>query len=335
MEDKKVSIIVPVYNAEQYLAKCIDSLRAQTYQNLEILLIDDGSTDGSAKIVDQYASADQRIRVFHKQNGGLGSSHNFGLDHMTGDYVTFVDDDDWVEKEYISLLVSKLQADQLDYSSCAGFDYYEASDKKVFIGSRESRIFDSAAAVRDILDKHQFTMEALTKKLYRAEVFQNIRLRSDRNYQDTQIFFRIVSNCRKMGYYAVPLYNYLVRKGSITHSGYKRYSIQQVYAYEENLDLVRSRYPQSLPMLKHNILSVSMSNYMRLVIENKKEQYPEDVRYYQTNFKKYRPMLNGEKSKTFLYGCWLLYKWNPRLLDREILKHREMIASIVNADYHV
>lgn len=326
-----VSVIIPIYNAEKYLRKCLDSVVNQDYGSLDILLIDDGSTDSSPGIVDEYAKRDSRIQAFHKPNGGLGSSHNFGLDHMRGDYVTFVDNDDWIEANYVSFLLKQLEDHQLDYSSCAGYDFDETSGQKVFIGSHEDRIFTPEEAVTDILDKHAFTMEALTKKMYRKEIFQDIRLQNDRNYQDTQVFFRIVSRCSKIGYFAEPLYNYLIRQGSITHCGYRDYSVQQVLAYADNLELVKTRFPESLKWMEHNILSVSMSNYMKLVIEHKVDQYPEDVEYYKSNFRKYKPVVNGEKSKFFLWGCWKLYHINPKWLDEAILNNKQQIAGIVNA----
>lgn len=328
---EKVSIIIPVYNAEKYLRKCIESVLKQDYPNMEILLIDDGSTDSSPAIVDSFAQQDSRICAFHKKNGGLGSSHNFGLDHMTGDLVTFVDNDDWVEPNYVSFLAGKVKEQDLDYSSCAGYDCQEETGNMTFVGTRQDRIFTPKEAVEDILDRHQFTTEALTKKMYRREVFSDIRLRDDRNYQDTQVFFRIVSKCSRIGYFAEPLYHYLVRQGSITHCGYRDYSIQQVWAYADNLQLVRERYPESLKMLEHNILSVSMSNYMRLIIE-KKSQYQKDIDYYVSNFHQYRPVLNGERSKTFLWLCWHLYLLCPRCFDSVVWANRSRIAPVVNAD---
>lgn len=107
----KISVIVPVYNVEKYLHRCIDSILAQTFTDFELLLIDDGSTDGSGAICDEYATKDNRVRVFHKENGGVSSARNLGLDNMRGGYLTFVDSDDWVDSTYLGELIEYSDAD--------------------------------------------------------------------------------------------------------------------------------------------------------------------------------------------------------------------------------
>ena len=102
-----ISIIVPVYNTEKYLRRCIDSVLAQTYQDFELLLIDDGSKDSSGAICDEYAAQDARVRVFHKENGGVSSARNVGLDNARGEWITFVDADDWIESDMLELLLRK------------------------------------------------------------------------------------------------------------------------------------------------------------------------------------------------------------------------------------
>lgn len=106
-----ISVIIPVYNTEQYLHRCIDSVLAQTYQDFELLLIDDGSKDSSGTICDEYAAKDARVRVFHKENGGVSSTRNLGLDHARGEWVTFVDSDDWVSKDYLDDLIRHSDSD--------------------------------------------------------------------------------------------------------------------------------------------------------------------------------------------------------------------------------
>ena len=116
----KISVIVPVYNTEKYLHRCIDSILAQTFTDFELLLIDDGSKDNSGAICDEYAAKDSRVRVFHKENGGVSSARNLGLDNVRGEWVTFVDSDDWVEKEYIELFVKNI--DDLGISTSTSFN---------------------------------------------------------------------------------------------------------------------------------------------------------------------------------------------------------------------
>lgn len=114
----KISVIVPVYNVEKYLSRCIDSILAQTFTDFELLLIDDGSTDNSGRICDGYAGKDNRIRVFHKENGGVSSARNLGLDNAKGEYIAFIDADDWIEIEYLNLLYSTLREQNADIVAC-------------------------------------------------------------------------------------------------------------------------------------------------------------------------------------------------------------------------
>ena len=121
----KVSIIVPIYNSEKTIKKCVDSLCGQTYLNIEILLIDDGSTDNSSNICDEYAKLDKRIKVFHKENGGVSSARNVGINKSSGDYITFVDSDDYIEKTMIEELLTTLKKTKCDITICNRFFEHE------------------------------------------------------------------------------------------------------------------------------------------------------------------------------------------------------------------
>ena len=122
---EKITVIVPVYNVENYLNKCLDSLINQTYKNLEIIVINDGSTDNSGTICQEYAQKDNRIVYIEKENGGLSDARNAGLDRMTGSYVTFVDSDDWIEQDYVEVLYNKLTEHQADVSVGNYYSYNE------------------------------------------------------------------------------------------------------------------------------------------------------------------------------------------------------------------
>ena len=124
MEQPLISIIVPVYNAEQYLEKCVNSIINQTYTNLEIILVDDGSPDNCGAICDEYAKKDSRIKVIHKSNGGVSSARNRALECLTGEYVAFVDSDDYIHQDYINVLYNAL-SDGVDLSICAMNKFYD------------------------------------------------------------------------------------------------------------------------------------------------------------------------------------------------------------------
>ena len=132
----QISVIVPVYNAEKYLHRCIDSILAQTFSDFELLLIDDGSKDNSGRICDEYAAKDSRIRVFHKKNGGVSSARNMGLDNAKGDWITFVDSDDWVKQDYLYSMISQPDADLI----MSSFDIIENFGKWLHIRTCDNMI---------------------------------------------------------------------------------------------------------------------------------------------------------------------------------------------------
>ena len=128
MVDKKqvmISVIIPVYNSEKYLHKCIDSVLAQSYTNFELILVNDGSTDGSGKICDEYAEKDERVGVFHKENGGVSSARNFGIDNAKGEYICFVDSDDWLNEHMYITLIRSIEESNCDISYCGYFEVNE------------------------------------------------------------------------------------------------------------------------------------------------------------------------------------------------------------------
>lgn len=131
MNASKISVIVPVYNTEKYLRRCVDSILAQTYTDFELLLIDDGSTDGSGAICDEYAALDPRVRVFHKPNGGVSSARNLGLDHSRGEWVGFIDGDDWLDSKTLEKVTENMQSAKADIV-CFGF-WSVTKDKENFV----------------------------------------------------------------------------------------------------------------------------------------------------------------------------------------------------------
>jgi glycosyltransferase involved in cell wall biosynthesis len=131
VEDKtnqpEISIIVPVYNVEKYLEKCLKSILHQIFSDFELILIDDGSTDSSGRICDEYLKRDSRIKVFHKENGGLSSARNYGIEKSTGKYIGFVDSDDYIAKDMYEVLYNNLQRENADVSMCGNYDVWGAS----------------------------------------------------------------------------------------------------------------------------------------------------------------------------------------------------------------
>ena len=172
--NKKVSIIVPVYNVSNYLPSCLDTLINQTYRNIEIILIDDNSTDNSLEICNKYKEKDPRIIVIHKENGGAASARNYGLNIYTGEYVSFVDSDDYIELNYIEKLVSMLEKYNADISVCSFFDV-KNTNVKAFDYHCDVIEYDDEGFLKRFLD--DWTCGLLWNKIFKSGVVKNIRMK--------------------------------------------------------------------------------------------------------------------------------------------------------------
>lgn len=211
-----ISVIVPVYKVEKYLAKCVDSILAQTYRNLEVILVDDGSPDICGDICNAYAGMDARVKVIHKENGGLSSARNAGIDIAQGEYFGFVDSDDWIEPEMYETLLSAL----LKYGAkvaCGGrYDVDGATGEKT-IGLCPQK--EECVSGMEMLGR-VFVWEncdsAAWDKLYHRSLFETIRYPHGMVNEDIAIFYKLMELTEKVAFCDKPLYNYLHRENSIT-----------------------------------------------------------------------------------------------------------------------
>lgn len=208
-----ISVIIPVYNVEPYLRKCLDSIVHQTYRDLEILIIDDGSTDGSGKICDEYAEIDERAKVFHTENKGLSCARNLGLDNATGDWIGFVDSDDWIEPDMYEMLLIRAEEKGADVVECGVFTEYP---KKTEERKRYNREISGMVAVQMLL-RNELSNDAWSK-LWRRSCFTSIRFPEKRVYEDVATTYRIFAAASRVCTIANSKYHYLIRKGSISNS---------------------------------------------------------------------------------------------------------------------
>jgi glycosyltransferase involved in cell wall biosynthesis len=221
----KISVIIPVYNVEPYIRKCLDSVISQTYKNLEILLVNDGSTDNSGKICDEYAEKDKRIKVFHKENGGLSSALNVGLENFTGDYLGFVDSDDWIEPDMYETLYKAIKSKNVQISIAS---YFKDTDTESIPASNEKKISDGIISQKDMLlfplqrDYYMGFCGYVWNKLYSADIIKANRLSFDNDIKygmDVLFYYTLMTSCNCIGIYIdKPLYHYLQRDTAISKS---------------------------------------------------------------------------------------------------------------------
>ena len=215
-----VSIIVPVYNIEKYLPGCVESLQGQTYKDIEILLVDDGSTDGSGPLCDALTAEDPRIRVIHKPNGGLPDARNTGLDAAVGDWILFVDGDDYLAGEAVQRLLEVAQPD----ADFVQFHYQETEDTTWVPDPNQ---LANPIACEDVPQMWQWLYDkggvaaSSCTKLWNRRVFDGVRFRKGILHEDEELMNRVLPQCSKVIYTDLVLYGYMMRSNSIVHSGFK------------------------------------------------------------------------------------------------------------------
>lgn len=211
-----ISVVVPVYNVEKYVAECIESIINQTYRDLEIILVDDGSTDNSGAICDKYSKEDERIRVIHKTNGGLSDARNVGIDVANGDYIAFVDSDDYIHPQMLEILLCNSNDNQADISVCSFVSVGE-TEKCNFeeINTEEIRASNyEDNRISEIYNNNLLTVVAWNK-LYKRNLFKNIRYEYGKIHEDEFIIHKLLFEASKVSYIDNELYYYRTRSNSI------------------------------------------------------------------------------------------------------------------------
>lgn len=215
-EKALISIIIPVYKVEKYLEKCIQSVINQTYENLQIILVDDGSPDNCGKICDEYAKKDHRIEVIHKSNGGLSDARNKGLEIAKGEYIGFVDSDDYIEADMYEVLYNLLKQYNADVSIC---NFYTVSQGKISIKNADNGIneYNRIEILKEILlDKN--IQSYAWNKLYKKELFDEIKYPIGKKYEDIGTTFYLLEKCNKVVVTGKSEYYYINRQDSIVNN---------------------------------------------------------------------------------------------------------------------
>lgn len=241
-ENSKISVIVPVYNAEQYLERCIDSIISQSYSNIEIILVDDGSTDSSGKMCDRYAEKDARIRVIHKCNGGQASARNEGLRVASGDFVGFVDNDDVIEPQMYEVLYENLRQHNVKVSGIIADWIYPCnvvSESEKF----ESRFYSSSELMINMLAKKNLISSSVWDKLFDKSLFDNIKFPDGCEYEDYWVIINILEQIDGIYIETKPLYHWYQYDTSQSKRGFHEKSYSYVLISKRIRDeLKKNRY---------------------------------------------------------------------------------------------
>lgn len=226
MDNKLISVIVPIYNSAQFLHRCIDSIIAQSYKNLQIMLIDDGSTDNSGIICDNYKLIDNRIEVYHKNNGGAADARNYGLDHMRGEYVTFVDSDDYIDFNMYEVLIKNAEEKEALISGCPSITEHHNGASYNNLADREKGFVSGKECILDFFYSTKHAWGACHNKIYDSLLFQNIRFPQINHFEDYVVSLQLFSNVNNIYFCNRPLYHYNSREGSVSKRGFYKEKLQ-------------------------------------------------------------------------------------------------------------
>ncbi len=280
----QISIIVPVYNVEAYLKVCVDSLLNQRLDHVEIILVDDGSTDGSGVICDKYAERDKRVKVIHKKNGGVSSARNVALDVARGDFIGFVDGDDYISENMYQLLIKSMKEEDCDVSVCNINLMSENNEYKPYHKNANDEQFSRESAMKELLTNTILTF-SVCNKLFKKSVFNGLRFKEGTILEDMDIVYKLIHRARKVFYLSTPLYHYRYNENSILRKPFALKRIDEFYVRVEMHDFYQQHYPEIADLVYFR-LCVAGSKLYNLVNIEFREQSSE-----------YRFLIKQKKSK--------------------------------------
>lgn len=258
LESKMITVVVPIYNMGCYLDRAMKSLLAQTYKNYELLLIDDGSSDNSPEMCDDYAQKYENVKTYHKKNGGLSSARNYGIKYAKGDYIIFPDPDDWVLEEYLEDLSSLIERNS-DLEVCGHY----------IVNENGKKIHDYPEAIYE-LNQEEAMKSAMTasgfcgfawNKLYHMDIIVENDLKFDEELgmaQDLHFLMCYLMYCNKIIYWTKPLYFYFQHAGGVTNSVLSDRKISGLRTYEKISELVRNKHPDIVQLAKSTYANMSL-----------------------------------------------------------------------------
>ena len=256
---EKISIIIPIYNSEFNLKKCLDSVINQTYKNIEIILIDDASTDNSYQICLEYKNKDSRIILLHNNiNQGVSISRNIALKHVSGKYITFIDSDDYVSLDYVETMYNLIKIDNYDIAVIVYVKII--NNKEKFIFKEKQNILNQEEAFEKLFEDNNFT-PAVVCKLFKKELFNHIKFPDYKIFEDIEVIGNILLKVNKIIYSSISKYYYVIRPNSLSFSSYTIKDHDRIIHSKDLIDKVVNKYPnlekQANLFYLNNILAVS------------------------------------------------------------------------------
>lgn len=318
-EQKMLSVIIPVYKVEAYLEKCVNSVRNQTYKNIEIILVDDGSPDNCPEICDRLAKEDDRITVIHKQNGGQGSARNMGLDIAKGSYIAFIDSDDYVDENMYEIMIEALERTNSDMSFCG---FYSHSGLRIAESTKikHEHIWENAEQLLEALFKGE-AVGSPCNKVCKSEIFSDIRFPEGVAREDIYIMHTLYGKCKRAVHTGKSFYHYLIREGSSEHQDFDPKYLISIQIAEDRRDYISKNFPNLLPYADHSCFGARLSAIKKIVRSDCEKAFSDTlaelkdyIRDNQADTKEYKKLRREILYFPFVYKIRmnLQYKWRKK-----------------------
>jgi len=274
----KISVIVPIYNTERYLSKCLDSLVNQTLKDIEIIVVNDETPDNSQKIIDKFVKKYKNIKSYIKKNGGLSDTRNYGIKKATGEYIVFIDSDDYIDLSMLEKLYNSAKENKLDIVTCNCVKVYEDNDNKIVLKSNLNYS-------DDVVKNYLLAQPMACIRIFKRELFKNNSFKKGIYYEDLELVPRMVNSTKKIGFLDEDLYYYLQRNGSIIHQKKFNDKFLDIFTVlDTNRDALEKEYPEEIEYMyiTHLLRTASLrfldcndsSDYLEKINKIIKDNFP-------------------------------------------------------------
>lgn len=271
----KISVIVPCYNVALYIRRCVDSIIDQTYRDLEIILVDDGSTDETGKLCDDLLKLDPRIKVVHKENGGLSDARNAGIDEATGEYYSFVDADDYLELDAYENMIAEMKSPEISLIS-AGIVVEDLKGNRTYNMNEQCVVLNREEAFVNLFGSVRTIGQSSCNKLFRKQLFCELRYKRGIVNEDMELLPKLLDLCNQVVLLNKPVYHYVRREGSITESEFSMWKYQGAKIPYDALTLCREKYQHIVPYAHYYVMDSLFKLYRELISSRNRGQFQKE-----------------------------------------------------------
>lgn len=314
MQNQLISVIVPIYNVEAYLNRCVESIVNQTYQNLEIILVDDGSPDKCPKMCDEWAIKDSRIKVIHKKNGGLSDARNAGMKIATGKYISFIDSDDYVALDFFETLLSVMEKENSDIAECNVVKFYEDGRSEKYSDDLAITTFDTESALTGLIAENPFHQH-VWNKLYKTQLVKDIPYAVGKLNEDEFWTYQVFGRAQKVSKINKTMYHYFQRSSSIMGESYNIRRLDALEGKANRQKYIEERFPSLATQAKIDFYGSCLFAYqcvLRFMSGDEKKKASDVIKKYrkqcELSFAEIKDIEGGSKkyfclSKINFYLC--------------------------------